>query len=209
MKGTIFVLFEDFVGAELGENGVAEVLDAAGLADAEPFVGPGSYPIEQFSALVDATGSRLGLPGDEVRRSFGRYAFPALARSAPGLLDGLDGPRQFLEQLDTIIDTEVRKLDPDAHPAHFTVLAVAGDEMLLEYESPHGLFSLVCGFLEGVGDWYRTSISPRLVSTQGSNGTYLITFGAEPARAETAEAHTAGLEPAAAETAGDRTASHG
>lgn len=46
--------------------------------------------------------------------------FPLLARSAPVLLEGVGGPRQLLEQLDSIMDTEVGKLDPGAHPARFT-----------------------------------------------------------------------------------------
>lgn len=176
MKGTIFILFEDFVAAELGDDGLDHVLAAAGLADVEPFVGPGTYPVAHLRAMLAAASERAGQPADEFQRAFGRYAFPLLARSAPTLLDGLTGPRQLVDQLDSIVDTEVRKLDPDAHPARFTVLAVAGDELLLEYESPHGLFPLVSGILDGIGDWYGAGIEHRLVSTQGTNGTYLITF---------------------------------
>lgn len=181
MKGTIFILFEDFVVAELGHDAFDQVLAAAGLADAEPFVGPGSYAVDQFRALLAAASERSGRPADDLLHAFGRHAFPLLARSAPVLLKGISGPRQLLEQLDSIIDTEVRKLDPDAHPARFTVLAVAGDELLLEYESPHGLFPLVSGALDGMADWYGTPIDHRLVSTQGTNGTYLVTFPPEPA----------------------------
>ncbi|MEZ5406379.1 MAG: heme NO-binding domain-containing protein [Acidimicrobiales bacterium] len=182
MKGTIFILFEDFVAAELGDDALDDVLAAAGLAGAEPFVGPGTYPAHHLSALVAATSERTGRPADDVLRTFGRFAFPALARSAATLLDGVTGPRQLLEQLDSIVDTEVRKLDPDAHPARFIVMAVAGDELLLEYESSHGLFPLVSGVLDGIGDWFGTAIDHRLVSTQGTNGTYLITFPTSPSR---------------------------
>lgn len=181
MKGTMFILFEDFVAAELGDDAFDQVLEAAGLADAEPFVGPGSYPVDHFRALVAAASEQAGRPADDVLRAFGRFAFPLLARSVSTLLDGANGPRQLLEQLDSIVDTEVRKLDPTAHPARFTVLAVAGDELLLEYESPHGLFPLISGALDGLGDWYGTPLDHRLVSTQGTNGTYLVTFPQEPA----------------------------
>jgi len=183
MKGTIFILFEDFVTAELGDHAFDDVLASAGLADAEPFVGPGTYPVDHLRALVAAAGERAGQPADELLRAFGRYAFPAWARSAPTLLDGVVGPRQLLEQLDSMVEVEVRKLDPDARPARFTVLAVAGDELLLEYESPAGLFPLVSGILDGIGDWFGTGIDHRLVSTQGTNGTYLITLAATPAGA--------------------------
>lgn len=181
MKGTIFILLEDFVTAELGEDAFDDVLAAAGLADAEPFVGPGTYPIDDLRALVAAASERAGRSADELLQALGRYAFPVWARSAPTLLDGVTGPRQLLEQLDSIVEAEVRKLDPEARPTRFTVLAVAGDELLLEYESAYGLFPLISGLLDGIGDWFGTGVDHRLVSTQGTNGTYLITFAVAPA----------------------------
>lgn len=182
MKGTIFILFEDFLLGQLGDDGLDDVLAGSGPAGAVPFVGPGSYPAEHLLDLVAAASAELDWTQDEVLRRFGRHAFPALARTIPGLLDQMSGPRQFLEQLEGLVHTEVRKLDPDAQPARFTVLAVSGDELLLEYESPYGLFPLVSGFLDGIGDWYSSPLDHRLVSTQGSNGTYLITFSGADAR---------------------------
>ena len=85
--------------------------------------------------------------------------------------------RSFLRTLESVVHTEVRKLDEAARPARFTVSDLDGDDLLLHYESDLGLFALVEGLLAGVGDWFDTAITSELIDTAGTCARYRVTIG--------------------------------
>lgn len=176
MKGAIFNAFEQFVVDNHGEEAYEDIYDATELETTEPFVGPGTYPATDLLALVTTTIGVLGISLDDALRAFGRHAFPALAQSVSSLMDGLDDSHSFLLNLESLIHTEVRKLDPDASPARFTVVEDTPEAIVLRYESPYGLFALVEGFFDGVADWYDTTLRYELLSTEGTNGTFRVHF---------------------------------
>lgn len=184
MKGAIFKLLEDFVTTNHGPDAFDDLLDETDLETVEPFVGPGNYPAGDLLALVGTATTKYDVSADDLLRGFGKHAFPALARSVPTLLEGLDDPRTFLCNLETVIHTEVRKLDSEASPARFTVTDLGPSELLLRYESPFGLFALVEGFLEGVAVWYDSPVDYKIEETDGTNAVFRVGFptsGAEDA----------------------------
>ncbi|MGB5756398.1 MAG: heme NO-binding domain-containing protein [Acidimicrobiales bacterium] len=176
MKGAIFKLFEAFVEVSYGPEALEDLLDSAELETTEPFVGPGNYPPGDLLALVAKAVEVHETTTEELLRAFGRHAFPSLAGSVPTLLEGLDTPRDLLCNLESVIHTEVRKLDPEASPARFTVTELGPTEILLHYQSPFGLFPLVEGLLAGVGDWYDMPLHHELVQTEHTNATFLVRF---------------------------------
>lgn len=176
VKGIIFTTFEDFVSDSFGADVFEEILDGTKLETSEPFVGPGTYPASDLMALVGTTIARLGIPLDDALAAFGTYSFPKLAKGVPQLMVGLNTAREFFLSLESVIHTEVRKLDPEANPARFTVEETGESTLLLHYESPLGLFALVSGFIDGVAAWYGESVQHELVSTDRTNATFALTF---------------------------------
>lgn len=176
MKGSVFSLFEAFVIANYGEDTYDDILATTQLETAGPFVGPGIYPASDLLALVRTATDMLGITPEAALRAFGRHALPSLARSVPELMEAAGTPREFLMRLESVVHTEVRKLDPAASPPRLTVTSDSEADLTLHYESPFGLFSLVEGFLDGVGDWYGVPLSHELISTEGTNGTFRIRF---------------------------------
>ncbi|MGH1493071.1 MAG: heme NO-binding domain-containing protein [Acidimicrobiales bacterium] len=176
MKGAIFKLLEDFVTTTHGPDAFDDLLDETELETTEPFVGPGTYPPGDLLALVGTATQKYNVSVDDLLRAFGKHAFPALANSVSSLIEGMNDPHTFLLNLESVIHTEVRKLDHDASPARFTVTEVSPTELRLNYESPFGLFSLVEGFLEGVADWYNTSVEHEIESVDGTNAVFNVRF---------------------------------
>lgn len=176
MKGIIFTTFEDFVTDSFGAEVFEDILDDTELETAEPFVGPGTYPASDLMALVGTTIAKLDISLDAALTAFGSYSFPKLAAGVPQLMVGLDTAQAFFVSLESVIHTEVRKLDPEANPARFTVEETSDSTLLLHYESPMGLFALVGGFIDGVAAWYSESVEHELVSTDGTNATFALTF---------------------------------
>lgn len=176
MKGAIFKLLEDFVVTAYGDSAFEDLLDETELETLEPFVGPGNYPAGDLLALVGAASEAHDILVEDLLRGFGSHAFPLLAKSVPTLLEGLDDPHSFLSNLESVIHTEVRKLDPEANPARFSVTEIGPAELLLRYESPFGLFPLVEGFLDGVAAWYGVDVDHRIEEVDGTNATFRVRF---------------------------------
>ncbi len=179
MKGSIFLLFEEFVVESYGEELFEELLASTELETVEPFVAPGTYPATDLVALLMTASAKSGLSTDELLHRFGVFAFPALARSAGPLLDGIDSPQVLLQSLEAVVHTEIRKLDPEANPARFEVVDLGPDELELHYVSPLGLFSLVEGLLDGIAAWFDQPVVHQRVSTDGTNAVFRISFSAE------------------------------
>lgn len=177
MKGVIFKLLEDFVVTNFGPDAFEDLVDGSELETKEPFVGPGTYPAGDLMALVGTAVAAYDMEVDELLRAFGRHAFAGLAGAVPSLLEGLDDPHSLLLNLESVVHTEVRKLDPDADPARFTAVEIGPSELMLTYESPFGLFALVEGLLDGVGMWFGIPIEHERVSTEGTNGTFRVLSG--------------------------------
>jgi hypothetical protein len=199
MKGTVFTLFEDFVVAGYGADAYEDVLASATLITKQPFVGPLSYPAEDLMSLVGAAVSRLDVPLDAALAAFGRFAFPVLARSIPGLMAELPDARSFLLRLESLIHTEVRKLDPASSPPRLSVIASDDTWVDLRYESPYGLFALVEGFLDGVAEWYGTPLAHERLDVRGTHATFRIHVSAPPP--VPAQAARASQSPHTTETA--------
>ena len=176
MKGAIFNLFEEFVSSHFGEDVYDQIVDLTPLETAEPFVGPGRYPASDLLALVATATEVLDIALDDALRAFGAFSFPHLARSVEPLIAALPTAREFLLGLESVIHTEIRKLDPASQPARFTVEEAGNDVLRLHYRSDLGLFALVSGFLDGVAAWYGEPLDHRLDSTDGTNGTFTIRF---------------------------------
>ncbi len=174
MKGVIFNVFEAFVIENFGEDTLDEIVGNTTLETTEPFVGPGNYPAGDLVALVQTAAAKLGLTATDALRACGRFAFPALAGSVPTLMEQFDDAVSFLVGLEGVIHTEVRKLDPDADPARFTVEQTGDSKLLMHYESPLGLFGLVEGLLDGVGDWYDCDIAHEMIESADTNATFRI-----------------------------------
>lgn len=176
MKGIIFTTFEAFVSESFGEEIWEDIVDSTELTTTEPFVGPGTYPASDLIALVTTAVQTLGISLDDALAAFGSYSFPKLAEGVPQLMEGLDDAREFFVKLEAVIHTEVRKLDPEANPARFSVEQTGESTLLLHYESDLGLFALVGGFIDGVGAWYGEQVLHEVVSTDGTNATFALTF---------------------------------
>jgi len=177
MKGSIFKLFEEFVTERFGPDAYEDLLDETSLETTEPFVGPGTYPAGDLVALLTTASTHHDTSVDDLLRGLGRSAFSSLAGAVPTLMEGLDDPRDFLLGLESVIHTEVRKLYPDADPPRFTAVELDPTSLELRYESALGLFSLVEGLLDGLGDWYDCAVGHERLTVDGTNAIFRVVVG--------------------------------
>jgi hypothetical protein len=162
MKGIIFNLLEEVVTDELGDAAWDQLLDNAQVDGA--YTSLGSYPDQEFIALLHALPSRADMAPDDLLRWFGRAAIPLLVQRYPVFFEGHASTRSLLHALNDIIHPEVRKLYPGADVPIFDLEPVAGWEpgdrvVTLGYRSARRLCALAEGFVEGAADHFGERVA--------------------------------------------------
>jgi hypothetical protein len=123
MKGVVFTEFLEMVE----EAHSPDMVDAI-IADAAPphggaYTAVGTYPAQEMGALVGALARHSGTPAPELLRGFGAHIFSRFTALYPGFFEGVDDTFDFLERIETIIHTEVLKLDASKNPLLMRVRA--------------------------------------------------------------------------------------
>ena len=157
VKGVVFNLFEDFVVAHWGPQAYEDILAAAKPA-CPIFVGPGTYPDQDLYGLVAAACAAHKIEPKAALRSFGRHAFPHLARKVSDLVECHSSLRSFLYSVDEIIHVEVHKLMTDAVVPRLQYVDLGPDRLLLKYRSERNLCAFMEGLLEGAAAFFETEI---------------------------------------------------
>ncbi len=158
MKGIIINLLEDFIKENLGEERYEELLEACFPEPREPFVGPGSYPDKDLTALIDKTVDALGTTESETLHAFGRHCIRKLARRFPSFFNQHHHAKAFLMTVNSIHELEVKKLYADADPPRFMCEEPSPDRLIMRYDSARRLCPLIEGLIEGVAEHYGSSI---------------------------------------------------
>ena len=180
MKGIIFNLLEDFIVEKFGENKYEEIIASCALQTNEPFVGPGSYPDEDFFAIYSKALEHLKIPSAEALRTFGKYCFHKLASKYPIFIKMHNHPKDFLKSVDSTIHVEVRKLYKDSETPKFTYRDPAPNKLIMEYTSKRKLCNFAEGLIEGVSEHYKIPIQcKQLQCTLNGNKVceFDLTFG--------------------------------
>lgn len=164
MKGVVFNILEAFVVENFGEDAYDDILDLCPAAGEVSFVGPKTYDDGLMLEIVGAACKHLDVPAEAALRSFGRFAFPHLAKSFPVFVDNQTDALAFLETVDEIIHVEVAKLMEGSVLPGMQFRRREDDTLVIEYDSARKMCHLLEGLLDGVGDWFETPLTYRQTS---------------------------------------------
>lgn len=159
MKGVVFNLLEESVTRGFGADTWDGLIAASGVSGA--YTSLGNYPDAEIEALVAAASAALSLDRNAVLRWFGHNAIPILAELYPVFFEGVADARTFVEGVNHIIHSEVRKLYPGAACPHFRLHADASGDLVMDYLSARDMCALAQGFVEGVAAWYAQPVEFR------------------------------------------------
>jgi hypothetical protein len=155
MKGVVFNEFMDMVSARFGDKTLDEVIAEARLPTGGPGPRPGSYPHEQITALVASLSSKVGSPQDALVRAFGRHLFKRFSESKPAALQGSPDALTFLQNVDQVIDTELRKSLPHGEPPRVTVRQRPDGGLDVLYLCSRHLADLAEGLIQGCAEHFK------------------------------------------------------
>lgn len=170
MKGIIFTSFIEMLEEKYSFNFVDEIIEETDLPSGGAYTAVGNYDHGELVELVKQTSAKSGESLDDLLELYGRYLFSIFLVDYKDLIGEVSNTMDFLEQVESYIHPEVKKLYPDAQPPKFSVEHRDNDRMILVYESKRSLSMVAKGLMEKVSEHFGESfhIEMEMLEKNGS-----------------------------------------
>ena len=166
MKGIVFTEFLEMVENEFGLKITDDVITKSNVPSGGVYTSVGTYDHKELVAMVVQLSAETKVPVPALVRTFGRYLFGRFAKLFPQFFTDVDSAFEFLQNVESYIHPQVRKLYPDAELPRFDASRPAEDEMQLIYRSSRHFEDLAEGLIEGCIAHFGETIK----ITRASNG---------------------------------------
>ena len=148
MKGMVFTEFLEMVEAKFSADMVDDIIADSDLPHGGAYTAVGTYDHGELVKMVSALSQRTEIPAPALVQVFGEHLFGRFHVLYPGFFAGISSALDFLEGIETVIHTEVRKLYPDAQLPQFDCTRSA-DGLQMRYSSPRHFGDLAEGLIKG------------------------------------------------------------
>lgn len=178
MKGIILTEFLEMVEQRFSASLADQIINAANLPSGGAYTAVGIYDQGEMWSLVIELGKATATPVPQLMQDFGEHLFPRLALGYPGFFQGISTTFDFLQTLETIVHSEVRKLYAEAELPRFEVSERSDHRMVMVYRSPRHFADLAEGLLRGCSRHFGERINiarENLASERGSAARFTLT----------------------------------
>lgn len=158
MKGLIFREFFDFVEDALGAAVVEDMIEMADVPSGAAYTVVGKYDWREMAALVSALSQITGHEASELQTAFGRNLLGRLSKRYPAFFDSCSTSFDLLENVNSQIHVEVRKLYPDAELPVIVAEPSENGSMRVVYTSCRPFGDLCVGMIHGAADYFNEEI---------------------------------------------------
>lgn len=134
MRGVIFTELFELIEEKFGLELLDDVIVGANLPNDGAYTATGNYPFFELLSIITQLHKQTEILIDTLLEVFGEYLFGQLLAQHPEL-DGTKNILDFLENVETYIHTEVKKLYPDAELPKLNIVAKSEKTLTLYYIS--------------------------------------------------------------------------
>jgi hypothetical protein len=123
------------------------------------FTSVGNYPHDEMLSMVEELHQAVDLPHKALILAFSQWLFDAFQRMHPGFFEDIDNAFDFLNGIETVIHTEVRRLYPDARLPNFHCERPSSSELVMEYSSWRPFADLAEGLILAANTYYAEDVT--------------------------------------------------
>ena len=182
MKGIVFTEFLTMVEKSFSLDMVDTIIEKSDLPSGGSYTSVGTYSHTEIAALVTNLSNESDVPIPLLLKTFGTYLFHSLARAYPAFVNRTSDPLDFLEQVETYIHVEVRKLYPDAElPTFVCSRPNSKDQLHMLYESNRHMEDVCEGLIIGSLEHFAQNYSIAREKVSDNQELFIIT---KPQQAE-------------------------
>lgn len=174
MKGIIFTEFLEMVERDYGFEALNGIIDKSKLESNGIYSGVGTYDFKELGQLVKQLSLSTGMKENELLKKFGHYVFDTFYKNYGAFFANIEYPFQLLEQVDSHIHRDVKKLYPDAELPRFETKRIGSDTMEMLYSSKRRMEYFALGLMEA--SFIHFSINFSINMEDKGNDTVLFTI---------------------------------
>ncbi|HAT7769653.1 TPA: guanylate cyclase [Legionella pneumophila] len=180
MKGIIFNEFLNFVEKSESYTLVDQIIMDSHLKSHGAYTSIGTYSPKELFQLVKALGVKNGKPTSVILQEYGEYLFEVFAKKYTQFFREKKTVFQFLEELETHIHFEVKKLYDHTELPHFECQYLSPNQLEMIYTSSRSLADFAEGLIRGCINYHRENISivrENLSAKTGFKVRFILTKG--------------------------------
>jgi len=160
MKGIVFTEFLTMVEESFSLDMVDTIIEKSDLPSGGSYTSVGTYSHTEIADLVTNLSKESDISIPILLKTFGTYLFHSLARHYPEFVEEASDPLDFLEQVETYIHVEVKKLYPDAElPTFICSRPNSNNELHMIYESNRHMEDVCEGLIIGSLEHFKKNCS--------------------------------------------------
>lgn len=176
MKGIVFTEFLDMVEETYGLEMVDDIITESNLASEGVYTAIGTYSHNEIIQLVTTLSKKTDTPVPDLVKTYGKYLFGTFAKGYPSFFEKANNAFNFLENVESYIHPEVKKLYPDAELPRFSTNKLNDKTLEMIYSSPRKMFALAEGLIEKTLVYYQQkgTVNYELIKEDGSEVRFII-----------------------------------
>ena len=177
MKGIVFTEFLSMVEAAHGLDMVDTIIDKSELPSGGAYTAVGTYPHTEIVSLVCNLSEEIDTEVPTLLKTFGCHLFHQLAKAYPDFVKETISPLDFLEQVETYIHVEVRKLYPDAElPSFECARPHSENQLYMTYHSVRHMEDVWEGLIRGSLEHFNATADIERRKAAGDSELFIITL---------------------------------
>ncbi|WP_018969249.1 heme NO-binding domain-containing protein [Rubritalea marina] len=177
MKGVIFTEFLSMVETAHGLDMVDTIIEKSDLPSGGSYTAVGTYPHTEIVSLVINLSQEIDTPVPDLLKAYGIHLFHFLSSSYPDFVNNTKEPLDFLEQVETYIHVEVRKLYPDAElPSFECSRPNSPNELHMTYHSVRHMEDVCEGLIRGSLQHFNRTADIKRQSVDDDSELFIITL---------------------------------
>lgn len=177
MKGIVFTEFLSMVEDAHGFDMVDTIIEKSDLPSGGAYTAVGTYPHTEIVSLVCNLSEEIKVEVPDLLKAFGRHLFHQLAKAYPDFMSNTNAPLDFLEQVETYIHVEVKKLYPDAElPSFECSRPNAPNQLHMTYHSVRHMEDVCEGLIRGSLEHFNCTATIERQSVSDSSELFIITM---------------------------------
>lgn len=174
MRGLIFTELFELVEERFGLELLDDVIVEANLPNDGAYAATGNYPFSELQSIVVKLHERINVPVDTLLEIFGEYLFAKLFETHPQF-NSITNIIDFLENVETYIKIEVKKLYPDAELPKFDIVSKDEKCFSFYYISSKQLHHLAKGLVVGASKYFNQPVEITMEVEENKSALFTVT----------------------------------
>lgn len=158
MKGIIFTEFLEMLDEKFEPEVTERIIERSNLPSGGAYTTIGDYDHKELVSMVVELSKETGTGITDLVRTYGFYLFGRFVRQYPRFFSGMKDAFTFIEGIEGIVHTEVRKLYPETNPPTISAARKGDNQLEVIYESERCLGDAAHGLILGCLDYFNEKV---------------------------------------------------